>query len=99
MNDPHATVRRDERLQRYLLEVDGEVLGFAAYEEREDRLVFTHTEVDPRLEGQGMGSRLARAALDDARQRGRRIVPECAFIAAYLCRHPDWNDLLETPPR
>lgn len=99
MNDPHATVRRDERLQRYLLEVDGEVLGFAAYEEREDRLVFTHTEVDPRLKGQGMGSRLARAALDDARQRGRRIVPECAFIAAYLCRHPDWNDLLETPPR
>lgn len=99
MNAPHATVRRDERLQRYLLEVDGEVLGFAAYEEREDRLVFTHTEVDPRLEGQGMGSRLARAALDDARQRGRRIVPECAFIAAYLCRHPDWNDLLETPPR
>lgn len=99
MNDPHATVRRDERLQRYLLEVDGKVLGFAAYEEREDRLVFTHTEVDPRLEGQGMGSRLARAALDDARQRGRRIVPECAFIAAYLCRHPDWNDLLETPPR
>ena len=99
MNDPHATVRRDERLQRYLLEVGGEVLGFAAYEEREDRLVFTHTEVDPRLEGQGMGSRLARAALDDARQRGRRIVPECAFIAAYLCRHPDWNDLLETPPR
>lgn len=92
-----AKVRHDEEQQRYVLEINGQLLGFAQYHEEGDRQIFTHTEIDDSLSGKGMGSMLVRDSLDDARQRGKRIVPVCEFIGAYVKKHPDWNDLLEQP--
>ena len=55
--------------------------------------VFTHTSVDPDYEGHGVGSALARAALDDVRAHGISIVARCPFIAGYIDRHPEYADL------
>ena len=74
--------------------MDGELLGTARYERREDVVVLTHTEVDPAAEGKGVGSALARAALDGARAAGLRVVPQCPFIATWIERHPDYADLV-----
>jgi uncharacterized protein len=81
---------------RYDAKVEGTLAGFAAYRLRgEDVIVFTHTEVDPAHEGQGIGAALARGALDDVRARGeRQVVALCPFIAAWVRRHPDYQDLL-----
>ena len=57
-------------------------------------MVFTHTEVDPSFEGQGVGSALARGALDDVRSRGLHIIAMCPFISAYVRRHPEYADLI-----
>jgi uncharacterized protein len=84
-------------MRRYEVHVDGELVGISAYVPRPDRLIFTHTEVDEALEGQGVGSRLARGALDDARARGLRVTPRCPFIAAYIRRHPEYQDLVDVP--
>lgn len=94
MNDNNAVVRHDESQQRYVLEVDGKELGVARYQDESGRQVFTHTEVDASLEGQGMGSQLVREALDDARRRGKRIVPMCEFVAAYVNKHHAWDDII-----
>ena len=91
----NATVRHDEQYQRYVLEVDGSEKGIASYQPDGDSLVFTHTEVDPSLEGKGLGSKLIRESLDDARQRGKRIVPVCEFVAAYVKKHNDWDDIVD----
>jgi predicted GNAT family acetyltransferase len=80
--------------QRYEARLDGELAGFAQYRDAPGRRIFTHTEVDDAFEGRGVGSRLAAAALDDARGRGLRVVPRCPFIAAYIERHPDYADLV-----
>ena len=77
---------RDER---------GSVLGFSAYRRRGDVVVFTHTEVDDAAEGQGVGTTLVRAALDDVRASGLRIRPLCPFVRAYVVRHPEYADLVE----
>lgn len=80
---------------RYEVSIDGERAGFSAYTRRgEDHIVFTHTEVDPELEGQGVGSRLAKYALDEARAQGLRVVARCPFISAYIERHPEYGDLV-----
>ena len=50
-------------------------------------MVFTHTEVDPSLSGQGLGSVLAEGALNDAHGGDKRVVPQCEFIARYIERH------------
>jgi uncharacterized protein len=81
------TVRNDAR-GRYELEVDGQ-LAQLVFRMNGERLVLVHTEVPDALEGQGVGSRLVRAAVDDARDRNLIIVPVCPFARAWLDRHPD----------
>ncbi|KGK85655.1 N-acetyltransferase [Pseudomonas stutzeri] len=95
MTDKQASVRHDAAQQRYELLVEGQSLGVAEYSEQGARMVFTHTEVDPSLSGQGLGSVLAKGALDDARRRGKRVVPQCEFIARYIERHEEWQDLVD----
>lgn len=76
---------------RYEARVDGELAGFAEYTFAGKRIVFTHTEVDPRFEGQGVGGALARTALDAVRDRGDlEVVPVCPFIAGWIMRHPEY---------
>ncbi|MEJ7796269.1 MAG: GNAT family N-acetyltransferase [Nocardioides sp.] len=85
---------------RYEIRVDGELAGFAEYELHGDHTTFTHTEVDDAYEGQGLGSKLARAVLDGARDAGLAVHPECAFIARYVKRHPhDYLDLVPEDAR
>jgi predicted GNAT family acetyltransferase len=81
---------------RYEIRVDGRLAGFAQYRVRDGAVVFTHTEVDEEYEGQGVGSALARGALDDVRSRGARAVPLCPFIKGYIDRHPEYRDLVVT---
>jgi uncharacterized protein len=84
----------DAAHHRYELRVGGEVAGFVDYRfAAEDRIVLVHTEVDERFEGHGVGSRLARGVLDDARAHGWQVVPRCPFIAEYIERHPEYQDL------
>jgi predicted GNAT family acetyltransferase len=82
------------RAADYEITVDGQHAGLAAFEEWPGVVVFTHTEIDDAFEGKGVGSELARAALDDVRGRGLRVVPKCPFIKAWIERHPDYQDLL-----
>ena len=57
-------------------------------------ITFTHTEVPRALEGRGIGSQLARGALEAVRAQGLKVVAECPFIRGYIERHPEFQDLL-----
>ncbi|MBP2300658.1 GNAT family N-acetyltransferase [Azospirillum picis] len=87
-----AKVRNNTAHSRYELTVD-DATAVAVYEIRDGAIAFTHTEVPRSLSGQGVGSALARGALDDARAAGKKVVPLCSFIAAYIERHPEYKDL------
>ena len=80
---------------RYEAHLDGELAGFAEYVVKDDLVFLTHTEVNDRFEGHGVGSAIARFALDDVRAQGsRRVVPRCPFIKAWIDKHPDYADLV-----
>lgn len=79
---------------RYEARLGEQVVGIAEYEREGDRIVFVHTEVDPNVEGRGVGSSLARGALDDARSRGLAVTVECPFIGAWIRRHSEYADLV-----
>jgi len=74
---------------------DGTVAGFAAYVREPGKVIFTHTEVDPAFEGQGVGSALAAGALDQVRASGERVVALCPFVRTYIQRHPEYQDLTQ----
>lgn len=79
---------------RFELHVDGELTGHAEYRLRSDRMLITHTEVDPALQGRGLAGRLARGALDAARAGGRQVIPLCSYVADYIRKHPEYADLV-----
>jgi predicted GNAT family acetyltransferase/glutaredoxin len=79
---------------RYELRLDGRLVGLAAYRRRDGRIAFTHTEVDEACEGRGFGTRLVRAALDDARRQELEVVPLCPFVAYVVARHPEYQQLV-----
>jgi predicted GNAT family acetyltransferase len=89
-----ATAVNVPEAHRYELLLDGERIGELAYSRRNDRIAFTHTNVNPAFEGRGFGSRLAEAALADARRQGLAVVPLCPFIAWYIEQHPEHGDLV-----
>jgi predicted GNAT family acetyltransferase len=81
---------------RYEAHVDGELAGFAAYDTADDVIVFTHTEVFDAFEGKGVGSALARGALDAVRADGtRKVLPRCSFIRGWIAKHPDYQELVD----
>jgi uncharacterized protein len=80
---------------RYEARLGDRVVGISEYELGEHRITFVHTEVDPAVEGQGIGSKLARGALADVRSRGLAVTATCPFISAFLRRHrSDYADIV-----
>jgi predicted GNAT family acetyltransferase len=86
-------VRDNKAEHEFELVVDGH-RALAAYQLEDDTIVFTHTIVPKAIEGRGVASKLIRGALDQVRDRGLKVVPQCPFVAAYIKRHPDVQDLL-----
>jgi predicted GNAT family acetyltransferase len=90
-----VTTKNNESEDRYEAYVDGKLAGFAEYRLHDGIIEFTHTEVDDDFEGEGVGSSLARGALDDVRADGsRKVKATCEFIAGWIEKHPDYQDLV-----
>lgn len=79
---------------RYELVEDGTVIGFADYQMQGDTVVFPHTVIDQSRRGEGLGAVLVRAALDDVRPTGRKVVPVCWYVGQFVDAHPEYADLL-----
>jgi predicted GNAT family acetyltransferase len=88
------TVRDDSDRSRYEIEVEGKLAGFIDYRSRNGIVTMVHTEVDPQWEGHGVGAELVRGALGDVRSRGLSVRAVCPFVAAYIERHPEYQDLV-----
>jgi predicted GNAT family acetyltransferase len=77
----------------------GAVAGVLTYQLTEPIIAYTHTKVDPAFEGHGVGSALARAAMDDARAKSRTVVPICPFVSGWLDKHPEYESLVARSTR
>jgi predicted GNAT family acetyltransferase len=88
-----SAVHDNPARHRFELEVDG-VVAFTTYRHKDGVVTFVHTEVPEALSGRGVGSKLAQGALEMVRSRGEKVVAECPFIAGYISKHPEFQDLL-----
>ena len=87
-------VRNNTDRHRFELDVDGHI-AFTDYQLAAGVLTFTHTEVPKELAGRGIGSTLARGALDLVRAQGLKVVAKCPFIKGYIDKHAEYSDLLK----
>ena len=79
---------------RFEIVADGELAGFVLYHLRGHEIAFTHTQTDDRFRGHGLGSRLVRASLDDARARHLVVLPYCPFVQSWITEHREYADLI-----
>jgi hypothetical protein len=88
------TVADNPDADRYEITVDGERAGFVTYRLSPGVITFLHTETDPPRQRRGLGSRLVRDALDDARGRGLTVRPLCPFVAWFIETHAEYQALV-----
>lgn len=86
-------VKDNPAKQRFELVVEG-VTAYAEYERSPGVVRITHTIVPESLGGKGVGSKLAKGALDAVRAEGAKVIPQCSFIAAYIKKHLEYQDLV-----
>lgn len=94
---PQFEVRDRTEESRYVL-IDKDttehdpVIGQEAYVDVDSddgiQRVLYHTEVSPAYGGQGLGSFLVKAVVEDTIARGYAVVPVCPYVAKWLPRHP-----------
>lgn len=90
---PDIDIVHDKQAKRFETSINGQT-GYISYQERGDKLVYDHTIVPRALEGRGIGSALVKHALKYAQDNNKKVVPQCSFVASYIDRHPEFQDLL-----
>jgi uncharacterized protein len=85
-------VIHDNANQRFEITVDGHA-AIATYTERDGVWVMDHTFVPDALRGQGVAAKLVEAAFATAREAGVKIEPACSYVARYMERHAETQDL------
>ena len=96
---PITVVTHRPEQRRYEITADGRPAGFTEYTDYRRVRTFVHTEIDQQFEGLGLGSVLIADALDDVREHGMTIVPQCPFVQAYVDHHPEVADLVDPNAR
>jgi predicted GNAT family acetyltransferase len=93
-HDPQIVITDAPKRKRFEATVDGELAGYLVYRSRQGLLALIHTEVEERFEGHGLGGRLARFGLDQAREQGIAVLPFCPFANDWMKRHREYVDLV-----
>ena len=87
-------VRHDEQAQEFVIDLDGG-RAYLSYRDEGDGVInLAHTEVPEENEGEGLGSKLAKAAMSHAESNGLKIRPGCAFVQSWLKKHPEYQKLV-----
>ena len=81
---------------RYEIHLGREVIGQSRYRDSGNQRIFLHTEVEPDYQGHGLATQLIEWSLADTRASGKRIVAQCPTVAAYVARHHEYDDILDT---
>jgi len=95
MVDAAVEVRDNPENRTYEAWSGGAVVGSLVYEVAGQRIVLTHTWVEPSQRERGVGTALIRGALDDLRARGRLITVYCTFVAGFITEHGEYAGLID----
>jgi hypothetical protein len=83
------SIFKNDELKRFEIYSDAELAGFADFKIENQMISYTHTEIDPRFVGQGLGSQLIKEALDEALEQNLEVAPYCSFVSAYIKKNSE----------
>ena len=83
------SILKSEVLNRFEIYFDGELAGFADFRIENQMISYTHTEINPKFGGKGLGSQLIKEALDEALEQNLEVAPYCSFVSAYIKKNSE----------
>lgn len=81
--------------QRFEIHVNG-YLAFIDFKENRSRISLIHTEAAPELQGTGAATAVVEKTLEFIEQDGRKLMPYCPYVFAYIKKHPEWKRLVDS---
>jgi len=73
--------------------IDG-VTARIEFQQMDEKMALTHTEVPRELEGRGVATAIIEKTLVYLEENGLKLIPLCPFVIAYLEKHPEWKRIL-----
>lgn len=90
---PAIDIEHNSGEQRFEAVVDNQ-LCVLEYVLDGDTVSMNHVRVPEAVGGRGIAGELTRQALDWAREENLRVVPNCPYVASWIDRHPEYQDLV-----
>jgi len=87
-----SVISHDRVAHQFATETGGAV-SILEYGLVDDVMTIEHTGVPAELRGRGIAAALVQGALATARRAGWKVVPACSYAAAWMQRHPEFDDL------
>lgn len=88
--DHHEELVAQKQGNGYLLTSAKGIIGEITYSLVDvDTWVIDHTFVDPAYRGRHLGRQLLGFVVEEAREKGRKIIPSCSYALAEFKRNPD----------
>jgi predicted GNAT family acetyltransferase len=94
-----APVTVTKQSEQFIVDVEGQTVGLAAFADHDGQRIFFHTEVEKAFGGRGLATVLIIEALNQTRAEGLRVVAICEMVAAYVAKHHEYDDILDRPTR
>jgi len=83
-------IQQDEKERKFYADVEGNE-AVIEYAKMGDIYNLLHTFVPEELRGQGVADQFVRGTLDEIRRQGAKFLPSCAFVQAFLKKHPEYQ--------
>lgn len=93
MTEDYELINNEDQ-KRYEFHIDGHTARVEYILTKDNKIYLTHTEVPRELEGKGIASALVKKVLSEVKNSGRKLVPLCPYVAQYMKKHPEWNELV-----
>lgn len=93
MGKQEYTVISNEKQMQFEIHTGGET-AMLQYRFYKEAIALMHTVVPDNLSGQGIASTLAKYALDWTKVQHKKALVYCSFVAAFVKRHPEYNEVV-----
>jgi predicted GNAT family acetyltransferase len=91
---PEISVTDETTHGAYSAKVDGaQQPAELTWQARGSARIANHTFTPPEARGKGIAFDLVKFMVQDARDNGFTIVPQCSYVAAQFRKHPEWADV------
>lgn len=88
-------LRKNTDKNRFEMERDG-YIAFIDYKEYPNEIALIHTEAPKELAGTGTAKELVEATLVHIEESGKKVLPFCPYVFAYIKKHPEWKRIVST---